>query len=127
MYYTVSRYLKYAIFVIVCGAFLQAASGQPKDEGSVRKQLAIYALQGDAEPVELTIERAFINNEVVRGSPGGFQDSMAVVKLPGPKANFRFKGDTPVEFLAKTPPRFDPRQLELFRFETRGKQRTTYL
>jgi hypothetical protein len=54
-------------------------------------------------------------------------NTTVMLRLPGPKSAIRLKEGDAIAVLAELPKGIDPRRIELLKFETRGKQRVTYI
>jgi hypothetical protein len=118
------------VAAIVAALFVQPTMGKDKDKEKKKPALQIFAMvNGEVVPFE--IETGFANNEPTLetvGAPVGSPYTQAeTVRISGGQAKIRFKKGDGFNFLAEFPPKFDPRNLELIRYKTQGKQRIAQL
>lgn len=120
-----------AILVIVSLTPNASLAAQPAPlSGKQLRELKLYIQSPTGELSLVPREVGFANEEATRDFPTSVatpQTVVETVRLPGTKAKVRFTQGQPIEIFAEMPFGSDPRQLELFHFGIRGKQRVTYI
>jgi hypothetical protein len=88
----------------------------------------MFAVQQNNQIRDVTRETAVTDLEHYgMGSTANPQNTMALARLPDPKAKIRYLESDDIRIVALLPKSTDPRQLELRAFEIRGATRVSYL
>ena len=115
------------LLVYLFGTIASSQEPQPLSPEQLH-EMQVYLQQPNGDVVPIIQEHSAKDYEHEGTVPIATAFNTAeMLRLPGAKSALRVKEGDAVRLWAELPKAIGPRQLELLRFETRGKQRVTYL